>query len=42
VNMNGRQDRVDQQTLDTGFLGGLAQSGGDDIGIGILAVPAEL
>ena len=36
------QHRIDAQVVDAGFLGGLPQRGGDDIGVGVLAMPAEL
>ena len=33
---------VDRQAVDAGFLGGFPQRGGDDVGVGLLAVPAQL
>ena len=42
VHVQGGQMRIDGQILDAGFLGGFAQPRRDDVGVGVLAVPAEL
>ena len=42
MHVQGGHPRIDGQILDAGFLGGFAQRRGDDVGIGVLAMSAEL
>ncbi len=42
VDVDRGQVGVDPQAVDTGFLGGLAQGRRDDVGVVLLAVPAQL
>ena len=42
VHVQSGHVRVDRQAGDARLLGGLAQGGGDDVGVAVLAVPAEL
>ena len=42
VHVQRRRHRVDRRPVDAGFLGGLAQRRGGDVGVAVLAVPAEL
>jgi hypothetical protein len=42
MHVQRRQFGIDRQTVDAGLLGGFAQRGGDDVGVGLLAVPAQL
>ena len=42
MHVQRRELGIDRQAVDAGFLGGFAQCGGDDVGVGVLAVPAEL